>query len=99
MQKVTETTDDPISTGELQDLAAFKRVMEYPTLPGANNLIGFAGAKDGSVFATRVPRDPRQVLPNAPVSDSIGGASPSLAPALASWPSSGWISPPSARMS
>ncbi len=72
MQKVSETTDDPISTGELQDLAGFKRVMEYPALPGANNLIGFAGAKDSSVFATRVPRDPREVLPNAPVGGSIG---------------------------
>jgi len=72
VQKVTETDGDPISTGQLGDVAGFKSIMEYPALPTANNLIGFAGAMDSTVFAMRVPRDPREVLPNVPVGGSIG---------------------------
>lgn len=65
------TGDDPISSGELVALAGFQSVYEYPDLPGTGNLTGFAASPDALVIATRVPRDPREVLPNAPVGGNV----------------------------
>lgn len=54
-----------IGSGKLPGTAGFE-LGEYPALPTTNNLVGFAGTKDSVVLATRIPTDPREVLPNAP---------------------------------
>jgi hypothetical protein len=41
-------------------------VFEYVACPTSSNLIGFAGSKDSAVLATRIPKDPRDVLPGVP---------------------------------
>lgn len=66
------TGADPIANGELSQLAGFETIFEYPSMPTANNLIGFAGTRDSLVLATRLPADPREVLPGAPVGGAIG---------------------------
>jgi len=48
----------------LRNIAGFSEIWEYPDLPTANNLTGFAGTKDGLVIATRIPKDPALVVPN-----------------------------------
>lgn len=62
---------DPVADGELANVAGFKRIFEYPALITTANLIGFAGRKDSAVIATRVPTDPRTVLPNVPIGGNI----------------------------
>ena len=71
-QKVTETGQDPLTTGVLPGVAGFYGIFEYPNIPSANNLIGFAGSKDSIALAAGVPRNPQEVLPNAAVPGSIG---------------------------
>lgn len=63
---------DPIADGRLQNIAGFSEIFEYPDIPTAGNLTGFAGSKDSLVLATRLPADPSKVLPNATVPGSIG---------------------------
>lgn len=63
-QKTTETSGDPISTGELVGIAGFASIAEYPDLPTTNGMVAAAGTPDALVMAARVPKDPRQVLPN-----------------------------------
>lgn len=62
---------DPIADGELSGIAGFQSISEYPGCPTTSNLIGFAGSKDSAVIASRVPKDPREVLPNAPVNGNL----------------------------
>lgn len=48
-------------------------IEEYPSLPNNGvNVIGFAGSPDSVVYAARVPKDPREVLPNAPFPGNLG---------------------------
>lgn len=48
-------------------------LMEYPAIPAnAANVIGFAGSPESTVYASRVPRDPREVLQGAPFPGNIG---------------------------
>lgn len=54
-----------IASGRLGTVAGFA-LGEYPALPVTGNLVGFAGTKDSTVLAARVPSDPRELLPNAP---------------------------------
>lgn len=55
-----------IESGRLPVVSGFQ-IDEYAALPAnAENLCGFAGTKDSAVLATRIPRDPRELLPNAP---------------------------------
>lgn len=62
---------DPIADGELGGIAGFQSISEYPGCPSTSNLIGFAGSKDCAVIASRVPKDPREVLPNAPINGNL----------------------------
>jgi len=62
---------DAIKTGKLPNVAGFD-IDEYPNLPTTGNLVGFAGTPDSTVYAQRVPRDPREVLKGAPFPGNIG---------------------------
>jgi hypothetical protein len=57
---------DPIADGLLPNIAGFTSLFEYPALPTTGNLTGFFGTAESVVLATRVPTDPREVLPMAP---------------------------------
>jgi len=63
---------DAIESGEIRGVSGFSSIMEYPDLPTANNLIGFAGVPDSAILAARVPRDPRELLPNADFPGQMG---------------------------
>lgn len=60
-----------IKLGKLPDVAGFG-LAEYPALPTTGNLVGFAGTADSTVYAARVPRDPRELLPGLPVPGNMG---------------------------
>jgi hypothetical protein len=60
-----------ISTGELPEVAGFG-LMEYPELPATNNLAAFAGVPNATIYVHRVPKDPREVLPNTPFPGNLG---------------------------
>jgi hypothetical protein len=45
---------------------------EYPALPTADSLLGFAGSPDSTVYASRAHKDPREILPNAPFPGNFG---------------------------
>lgn len=60
-----------IKAGKLPDVAGFG-IAEYPALPTTGNLVGFAGTADSTVFAARVPKDPREVIPGLPVPGNMG---------------------------
>jgi len=62
---------DAIRKGQLPDVAGFA-LAEYPALPTTGNLVGFAGTKDSTVYAARVPKDPRDVIPGLTVPGNIG---------------------------
>jgi len=53
-----------IQNGRLPVVAGFG-IQEYPSLPAAGNLVGFAGTPDSVVYASRVPKSPEEVLPGA----------------------------------
>jgi hypothetical protein len=61
-----------IQSGILPGVAGFEGVYEYPALPNAGNMSAFAGYKDSVVLATRLPRDPREVLQNASFPGNLG---------------------------
>lgn len=68
--------DATIANGVLTGIAGFD-IYEWPNLPltgssVTNAKVGFCGTPQSTVFAGRVPRDPRQVLPNAPFPGNIG---------------------------
>jgi len=60
-----------ISTGILPNVAGL-RLAEYPACPTTGNLVAFAGYYATCVMACRVPKDPREVLPNAMFPGNIG---------------------------
>lgn len=60
-----------IKLGQLPDVSGFG-LAEYPGLPTTGNLVGFAGSPDSTVYAARVPKDPREVIPGLPVPGNIG---------------------------
>lgn len=60
-----------IMTGVLPNVAGFN-IYEYPGLPTTGNMTAFAASKDSAVLATRLPKDPREVLPNAPFPGAMG---------------------------
>lgn len=55
---------DAIRRGMLPQVAGFG-LDEYPALPTTGNMVAFAGSSDSTVYAARVPKDPREVLPGA----------------------------------
>lgn len=65
-------SSDSIASGQIRGVAGFRDIYEYPALPTASNMTGFAGTADTAVIASRVPRDPRQLLPNAPFPGNMG---------------------------
>lgn len=64
--------EDPIASGHLSGVAGFEKIFEFPGLPSTNYLTGFGGTKDSVVIATRLPADPRKVLPNTAFPGSLG---------------------------
>lgn len=60
-----------ITSGMLPGVAGFD-IFEYPALPSTGNMTGFAATPDATVLATRLPRDPRELLPNAPFPGAMG---------------------------
>lgn len=73
--KVTEMGNDPISTGELTaagGIAGFEAISEFPGLPTTDNMLGAFGSPDAVVLASRIPRDPRSVLPGVNVPFNLG---------------------------
>lgn len=56
---------EAIRTGQLPEVAGFK-IAEYPGLPSNSEyLIGFAGTRDAVIIASRVPRNPADLLNGA----------------------------------
>jgi hypothetical protein len=60
-----------ITSGKLPEVAGFS-LAEYPACPTTGSLVGFAGTKDSTVYAQRVPTNPETVLPGAPFPGRIG---------------------------
>jgi hypothetical protein len=62
-----------IAKGELPRVAGMG-IEEYPTLGAAagGNLVGVAGTPDSTIYAARVPKDPREVIPGLPVPGNMG---------------------------
>jgi hypothetical protein len=60
-----------ITSGKLPDVAGLA-LGEYAALPATGNLCAFAGTKDSTVFAARVPTDPRDLLPGLPIPGNMG---------------------------
>jgi len=61
-----------IKLGKLPDVAGLG-LAEYPNLPAnAALLVAFAGSSDSTVYAHRVPRDPREVIPGLPIPGNVG---------------------------
>jgi hypothetical protein len=56
-----------IKLGRLPEVSGFG-IAKYPALTAkaGNNLVAFAGTPDSTAFAVRPPRDPAELLPNAP---------------------------------
>jgi hypothetical protein len=49
-------------------------IEEYPNLTSAagGNLVGACGTPDSTVYAARVPRDPRELMPGLPIPGNMG---------------------------
>lgn len=63
---------EAIRTGQLPQVAGLG-LAEYPALPANGaNLVAFAGTPDSVVYASRVPKDPQEVLPGAQFPGNIG---------------------------
>lgn len=61
-----------IASGRLPQVGGFG-LDDYPDLPANGiNLIGFAGTPQSTVLATRVVRDPRELIPNLPYPGNMG---------------------------
>lgn len=68
--------DGTIATGVLSNVAGFD-IYEWPNMPStgasvAGTKVGFCGVGQSTVFAGRVPKDPREVLPGAGFPGNIG---------------------------
>jgi hypothetical protein len=68
-----QSNQEAIRTGTLPDVAGFG-LAEYPGLTGVagGNLVAFAGTPDSTVYAARVPRDPREVIPGLAIPGNVG---------------------------
>lgn len=67
-----QSNAEAIKMGELPEVAGFG-IEEYPNLPAnGSNLVGFCGSPDALVYAARVPRDPREVIPGLPIPGNVG---------------------------
>lgn len=66
-----QSNADAIRTGKLPMVAGLA-LGEYPALPTTGNLCAFAGTKDSTVYAQRVPKDPRDVIPGLTIPGNIG---------------------------
>lgn len=63
---------EAIKMGQLPEVAGFG-LEEYSNLPANGaNLVGFCGSPDALVYAHRVPRDPREVIPGLPIPGNVG---------------------------
>lgn len=62
-----------IEKGELPRVAGLG-IEEYPNLTSAagGNLVGACGTPDSTVYAARVPRDPRELMPGLPIPGNMG---------------------------
>lgn len=60
-----------ITTGKLPGVAGFN-IYEYPALPVTGNMTAFAASKDSTVLATRVPKDPRELIPGLSFAGNMG---------------------------
>jgi len=60
-----------ITSGLLPNVAGLQ-LAEYPAMPTTGNMVGFAGYYATCIMACRVPKDPREVLPNAGFPGNIG---------------------------
>jgi hypothetical protein len=58
---------DPIENGELNQVAGFAQIFEYPAIPSDNHMTGFAFTDEATVLAIRPPLDPREAFPNGQV--------------------------------
>lgn len=61
-----------IKSGKLPEVVAGLSLGEYAALPTTGNLVGFAGSPDSTVFAARVPRDPRELMPGLTIPGNMG---------------------------
>lgn len=67
-----QANGEAIRKGELPEVAGFG-LDEYPSLPAnGTNLVGVAGTIDACVYAHRVPKDPREVIPGLPYPGNLG---------------------------
>lgn len=62
---------EAIRTGLVPQVSGME-ISEYPAIPSTGTMVGFAGTKDSVVICARVPRDPRELLPNAPFPGVLG---------------------------
>lgn len=62
---------EAIRTGKLPEVAGMG-LDEYPSLPTTGNMVGFAGTPDSTVYASRAPVNPEELLPNAQFPGVIG---------------------------
>lgn len=60
-----------IKSGKLPNVNDFG-ISKYPALPTTGNMVAFAGTPDSTVYAQRVPRDPREVIPGLPMPGNVG---------------------------
>lgn len=60
-----------IMTGRLPKVASFG-LEEYPAILATGNQVAFAGAPDSVVYASRVPKNPEEVLPGAKFPGILG---------------------------
>jgi hypothetical protein len=57
--------------GFLSNVGGFENVFEWPQLPTANSLTGFAGTADALLVAARVPRDPAALVPGLTMAGEV----------------------------
>lgn len=60
-----------IRDGMLPQVAGFG-IDEYPALPAAGNLVGFAGTPDSTLLVQRVPKSPNEVMPGVNFPGNLG---------------------------
>lgn len=53
---------DAIRTGMLPQVGGLMP-MEYPGIPNTGNMVGFAGSRDSTVVANRIPSNPTEIMP------------------------------------
>ena len=67
-----QANGEAIKTGKLPIVLGMG-LAEYPNLPAnGTNLVGFCGSPDSTVYAHRVPRDPRELIPGLPFPGNLG---------------------------